>query len=151
MGNAWLLQSSVPTIVLTAIRVLDCRSGSTYRCNKSLKCPITQRTRKSCQLCRFRKCEQIGMRRKWVLVTDDSNSKTSSNKPKRVKPQSIPNDRLTKEESCYIKGYVYDMAVIRHQTESFDVKVQKTAYWRSNTDHFILIADIKGSESSNEV
>ena len=40
-----------------------------YACSKDGQCPITLRTRKNCQFCRFQACEQRAfMKRGWVIA-----------------------------------------------------------------------------------
>ena len=69
------------------------RSTSSYRCLKNQECIITQRTRKSCQFCRFKKCERVGMRRNWVLVAtpagDDPSPAAHTTPTKKVPINSV--------------------------------------------------------------
>ena len=43
----------------------ECRNGNTGK-----RCPITMKTRRKCQKCRYDRCLEIGMESKWVLTGD---------------------------------------------------------------------------------
>ena len=44
---------------------------SMLRCKKGGRCPISLRTRKSCQRCRFERCLAVGMKPGWVLTEEE--------------------------------------------------------------------------------
>jgi hypothetical protein len=52
-------------------RSVQSKYSDVYACGKAGACSITLKTRKNCQFCRFKLCEQAGMKRSWVLADGD--------------------------------------------------------------------------------
>merc|ERR1719356_2382251 len=47
----------------------------TYACVKSKNCEMSLKTRKNCQYCRYKKCEDAGMKTAWVLTDEERKQK----------------------------------------------------------------------------
>ena len=73
----------------------------TYACVKSKNCEMSLKTRKNCQYCRYKKCEDAGMKTAWVLTDEERKQKFEGRvKKKRKSGSSISEDDFS-ENACY--------------------------------------------------
>merc|ERR1719400_1182638 len=57
--------------------------NATYYCVKEGDCEVTLKTRKNCQYCRYRLCENAGMKTSWVLTEEERKLKFAGKGKKR--------------------------------------------------------------------
>ena len=57
--------------------------NATYYCVKEGNCEVTLKTRKNCQYCRYRLCENAGMKTSWVLTEEERKLKFAGKGKKR--------------------------------------------------------------------
>jgi len=57
-------------------------ANKTYFCVKNGNCEVNSKTRKQCQFCRYRLCEEAGMKTSWVLTEKPVPAESTSNKRK---------------------------------------------------------------------
>ena len=57
--------------------------NATYYCVKEGACEVTLKTRKNCQYCRYRLCENAGMKTSWVLTEEERKLKFAGKGKKR--------------------------------------------------------------------
>ncbi|TRY73543.1 hypothetical protein TCAL_03366 [Tigriopus californicus] len=77
-------------------RSVQSKYSDVYTCSKTGSCPITLKTRKNCQYCRFQLCERAGMKRSWVLADGDRKKKLD---PKETVKQDTPHTPTILEDS----------------------------------------------------
>ncbi|CAG7721516.1 unnamed protein product [Allacma fusca] len=66
-------------------RAVQSDSHNSFRCPYDGSCVITVTTRKTCQACRFKRCLQIGMEKKWVMNEDERNTFQKQRQEKKIK------------------------------------------------------------------
>ncbi len=113
------------------------RYSDVYTCSKNSDCPITLKTRKNCQYCRFARCEKAGMKRSWVLAdgdhrntnkkaSDGTGGKSSSRKGDNRAVEKLPTEPLRpldEADTAKINTYIEKMNLIKNQTEDLNPKV----------------------------
>ena len=99
--------------------------NATYYCVKEGNCEVTLKTRKNCQYCRYRLCENAGMKTSWVLteeerklkfagkgkkrkdrVSSGSGSLSQSDCPEAQEPGLMPVLELCETDMADIRNYV---------------------------------------------
>lgn len=111
------------------------RYSDVYTCSKTGNCPITLKTRKNCQYCRFQLCERAGMKRSWVLADGDRKKKLD---PKENAKQDVPNTPTSLEdghdgdclplsdtEASRIDNFFHQMTTIKSLPISLESNVSK--------------------------
>ena len=97
--------------------------NATYYCVKEGACEVTLKTRKNCQYCRYRLCENAGMKTSWVLTEEErklkfagkgkkrkdrvsSGSVSQSDSPEVQDPGLMPVLELCETDMADIRNYV---------------------------------------------
>ena len=90
--------------------------GSTAECKLSGQCPIDSKSRKSCSVCRYKKCIQAGMNPNWLMTDKERKMKRGRQKLNLVPSQDVLETPLkmpfTMEEVLRLKEMYDDLKVI---------------------------------------
>lgn len=100
--------------------------NSTYFCVKDGQCEVTLKTRKNCQYCRYKLCEEAGMKTTWVL-TDEERKQKFEGRGKR-KSGCDSEDRSDDQASTAGRKLV----ISEEELLSVDMYVRASDYWEQS-------------------
>ncbi|XP_023334818.1 oxysterols receptor LXR-alpha [Eurytemora carolleeae] len=80
-------------------RSVNSGANKAYFCVKNGNCEVNSKTRKQCQYCRYRLCEDAGMKTSWVLTDTEKKLKSSEGKEGKQKRNSIDYDEVSNPPS----------------------------------------------------
>ena len=87
--------------------------NSTYVCVKAQNCEMSLKTRKNCQYCRYKKCEEAGMKTAWVLTEEERRQKFEGRVKKKCRSSVSEDDHnynslrfMSNEESSELSFYI---------------------------------------------
>merc|ERR1719433_753724 len=75
--------------------------NATYYCVKEGNCEVTLKTRKNCQYCRYRLCENAGMKTSWVLTEEERKLKFAGKGKKRK--DRVSSGNLSQSDSTEVQ------------------------------------------------
>lgn len=66
-------------------RSIQNNTAGTYQCRRAHACPISLKTRRNCQWCRYQCCIAVGMKPSWVLSSEERERRFRKNRDKKTK------------------------------------------------------------------
>eukprot|EP00092_Neocalanus_flemingeri_P002637 GFUD01002824.1.p1 GENE.GFUD01002824.1~~GFUD01002824.1.p1 ORF type:complete len:291 (+),score=76.12 GFUD01002824.1:87-959(+) len=92
--------------------------NTSYVCVKNKDCQMSLKTRKNCQFCRYKLCEEAGMKTAWVLTEEERKLKFEGRGKKKRKSENNNDedeDNPASGHVCYISEE--EMAEVNYYTE----------------------------------
>lgn len=99
--------------------------NSTYFCVKEGQCEVTLKTRKNCQYCRYKLCEEAGMKTSWVLTDEERKQKFEG----RGKRKSGSEEKEDKSEMDQASTAGSKLIMSEEEMTNIQDYVRASHYW----------------------